>query len=142
MLQQELLTADEILSKMFADSVHVVSNRHNFLDTKGFSRDFPLLTLPVRTNLFIPFLMWASNNVSWIIKLWYLPLLISGYRIYTLFFRKSHCDNKTTLCLVQQNKPFWQSSLPRTITKFSYATTKNFENDCVVVLTLDQRELL
>ena len=41
-------------------------------DTEGLPQDFSLLTLPVWTNLFITPLMWASNDVSWIIKLRYL----------------------------------------------------------------------
>ena len=53
-------------------------------DTEDLPQDFILLALPVRTNLLITSLMWASNDVSWIIK------------SHTWLWK----------CLVQQNKPF------------------------------------
>ena len=58
MLQQELLTAEEILSKMFADSAQVVliESLTTCLDTEGLPGDFPLSTLPVRTNLLIRYI--------------------------------------------------------------------------------------
>ena len=116
-------------------------------DAECLPRDFSLLTLPARTNLLITCLMCTSNDVSWIVRSRYLarysclqPITEYTYTSFT----KSHCDNKTQQwkCLVQQKKLFSQSSLPSTKTQFLYATTKSFENDCFVVLTLDQRDLL
>ena len=58
MLQQELLTAEEILPKMFADSAQVVliESLTTCLDTEGLPEDIPLSTLPVRTNLLIRYI--------------------------------------------------------------------------------------
>ena len=56
MLQQELLTAETILSKMFADSARLKSST-TVSDTESLSGDFPLLTLPVQANLLITSVM-------------------------------------------------------------------------------------
>ena len=73
MLQQELLTAEEIFVKdicgFYSSCLKLFTTSS---DTEGLPFDLPLLKLPVRTNLLNRSLRWAYNDVSWSIKSRYL----------------------------------------------------------------------
>ena len=83
-------------------------------DTEDLLPDFPLLTLTVRTNLLVTFLMWASNDVSWIIKS--RPDILAYKRLQntqTLTIQSSLFESVNVISLV----------LPKIDTKISSATT-------------------
>ena len=139
-------TAETILSKMFANCARVVVSNHQQLptDTEGLPGDFPFLSLPVQTNLLITTVMWASNDVSWICKLGYLATYsyLQTVTEYTYSFTNVSLRYEgITMKVSYSTVPFSRSSLPSTKTKLSYASTKSLENDCFLVLSLDQRQL-
>ena len=74
-------------------------------DVEDLPGDFLLSTLPVRTNLLITSLMWASNDVSWIIKSRYLAryFWLQAVTEYTLRLRMSHCDNNESVLFNRRN---------------------------------------
>ena len=98
-----------------------------------------------RSSMRFLFVDTASSNKSEPLTM-FLELLMARYSCLQVVVEYIHSSFTITRqqwkCLLQENKPFSQSSLPNAKTKFLCATTKSFENDCFVVLNLDQRWLL